>query len=81
MILVKTHFTCILYTEHQSQVSAPGPMALLFPFSFPHIILNLYYDRQNFRLVQVMKAFVHHNVHVTDSRVVFERYRKYGGKG
>ena len=29
MILVKTHLTCILYTEHQSQASATGPMALL----------------------------------------------------
>ena len=25
----QTHLTCILYTEHQSHVSAPGPMALL----------------------------------------------------
>ena len=32
MILVKTHSTCILYTEHQSQVSAPGPVDLLFKF-------------------------------------------------
>ena len=32
MILVKTNFTCILYTEHQSQVSAPGSVALLFVF-------------------------------------------------
>ena len=29
MILVKTQFTFILYTEYQSQVSAPGPMDLL----------------------------------------------------
>ena len=34
MILVKTHFTCIMYTEYQSQVSAPGPMALLFDISY-----------------------------------------------
>ena len=27
-------FTCILYTEHQSQVSAPGPMTLLFILAY-----------------------------------------------
>ena len=26
--------TCILYTEHQSQVSAPGPMTLLFILAY-----------------------------------------------
>ena len=67
MLLVKTHFTCILCTEHQSQVSNPGPMALLFFFvTCGRSIIVVYYygmiaflthfQATNFRLFQTERV-------------------------
>ena len=52
IILVKPHFTCILCTEHQSQVSAEGAITLLF-FIYLSFFLS---QMSNIRLIQTQRV-------------------------